>query len=234
MTSSIQPHLFIPGTAPNGLASVLLHGSGGDERDLVPLTAEVAPGAPTLSHSRYRRDRRWVARPDRSIDEADLAARIPALAGFIAAAGADHGFATPPVAIGFSNGAIMAAALLLTHPTLFAGAILLRPLSRFPEDQPSRLGGKPVLIIDGEKDGRRSPGDGARLGAALQASGRHGHPSSAAGRARGHGDGQADRAGVVGGFTINLVATKPHLNRYWLTPKPDPDFDEKCADICKV
>jgi phospholipase/carboxylesterase len=40
---------------------------------------------------------------------------------------------------------------------------MFRPLSPFRDDQPTRLDGTPVLIIDGEKDSRRSPGDGARL-----------------------------------------------------------------------
>ena len=67
------------------------------------------------------------------------------------------------MAIGFSNGAIMAAALLLTHPGLLAGAILFRPLSPFSDDPPRCLDATPVLIVDGAKDSRRSPGDGARL-----------------------------------------------------------------------
>jgi phospholipase/carboxylesterase len=175
MTLSIQSHLFIPATEPDRVPVLLLHGSGGDERDLVPLVAQLTPGAPTLSiRGTVAIDGGFAffhRRPDRSIDEADLAARIPPLAGFIAAAGADHGFAKLPVVIGFSNGAIMAAALLLTHPTLFAGTILLRPLSPFRDDQAVRLHGTPVLIIDGEKDSRRSPGDGARLARRLRQAG---------------------------------------------------------------
>jgi phospholipase/carboxylesterase len=65
--------------------------------------------------------------------------------------------------MGFSNGAIMAGALLLTRPSLLWGAILLRPLSPFRDDLPAPLYGTPVLIIDGENDSRRSPGDGLRL-----------------------------------------------------------------------
>jgi phospholipase/carboxylesterase len=57
----------------------------------------------------------------------------------------------------------MAAALLLTRPRLLAGAILFRPLSPFADDVPICLDTTPVLIIDGEKDSHRSPGDGARL-----------------------------------------------------------------------
>ena len=57
----------------------------------------------------------------------------------------------------------MAAALFLTRPGLLEGAILFRPLSPFRDDPPSRRYGTPVLIIDGEKDTRRSAGDGAIL-----------------------------------------------------------------------
>ena len=65
----------------------------------------------------------------------------------------------------------MAAALLLTRPGLLAGAILFRPLSPFTADLPTRLDGMPILIIDGEKDSRRSPGDGLRLAERLTRSG---------------------------------------------------------------
>jgi len=167
MTQSSPIHQFIAGTTPESLPVVLLHGSGGDERDLVPLAAELAPGAPMLSlRGTVEIDGGFAffhRRPDRSVDEADLTARIPPLAGLIAAASEDHGLANRPIVIGFSNGAIMAAALLLTHPTLFAGAILLRPLSPLLEDRPVRIDAVPVLILDGEKDSRRSPGDGAEL-----------------------------------------------------------------------
>jgi phospholipase/carboxylesterase len=167
MTVSSLLHQFIAGTTPNALPMVLLHGSGGDEHALVPLAAEFAPGSPALSlRGAVEIDGGFAffhRRPDRSIDEADLASRIPPLAGLIAEAAEDHGFAKPPVVVGFSNGAIMAAALLLTHPTLFTGGILLRPLSPFLEDPPVCLDATPVLILDGEKDSRRLPGDGAQL-----------------------------------------------------------------------
>jgi phospholipase/carboxylesterase len=167
MIQSSLAHQFTPGTAAHAAPMVLLHGSGGNERDLVPLAAELAHGAPILSlRGTVEIDGGFAffhRRPDRSIDEADLTARIAPLAGLMAAASNEHNFARPPVVIGFSNGAIMAAALLMTHPTLFAGGVLLRPLSPFRDDLPTRLDATPVLIIDGEKDSRRSPGDGAVL-----------------------------------------------------------------------
>jgi phospholipase/carboxylesterase len=156
-------HHFVPGIASSNVPVVLLHGSGGDEHELFPLAADVAPGSPALGvRGTVAIDGGFAffhRHPDRSIDERDLDARIPALREFITAAN----LSKPPVAIGFSNGAIMVAALLLTHPTLFSAAVLFRPLSPFLEDRPTRVEGVPVLIIDGEKDSRRSPGDGARL-----------------------------------------------------------------------
>jgi phospholipase/carboxylesterase len=101
--------------------------------------------------------------PDRSIDETDIRVRTPVLADFLRGTIAGHGLTGAPVAIGFSNGAIMAAALLLIRPGLLAGAVLLRPLLPFQVDPSVRLDGTPVLIIDGAKDSRRSAGDGLRL-----------------------------------------------------------------------
>ena len=72
------------------------------------------------------------------------------------AAGDSHGTTNPLIAIGFSNGCHHGGGA-------FAGAVLFRPLSPFKDNQPSHLDGIPVLVIDGEKDSRRLPGDGARL-----------------------------------------------------------------------
>ena len=168
-------HRFIPGTSPDKAPVVMLHGSGGDEHTLVALAAELSPGAPTLSlRGTVEIDGGFAffhRRPDRSLDEADIVARLPPLAQFINSVLIGHGLSRPPIAVGFSNGAIMAAALLLTRPTLFSGGILLRPLSPFVVDPPARIGARPILIIDGEKDSRRSPGDGARLAERLIQSG---------------------------------------------------------------
>ena len=101
--------------------------------------------------------------PDGTIDEADITARTPVLANFIETVLAGHSAARAPIAVGFSNGAIMAAALLLTRPSLLAGAILFRPLSPFTNDLPTRLDGTPVLVIDADKGQSEIAGDGLRL-----------------------------------------------------------------------
>jgi phospholipase/carboxylesterase len=167
MPEPLHAHCFLPGTDTIGAPLVLLHGSGGNEFDLVPLASELAPKAATLGirgtvaiEEGYAFFHRF---PDRRVDEADIEARAPVLAEFIVASAARYNFAGRPIVIGFSNGAIMAAALLLAHPGVLAGAILFRPLSPFTHDLPHRLDSTPVLIIDGEKDSRRSPGDGLRL-----------------------------------------------------------------------
>jgi phospholipase/carboxylesterase len=173
----MTPHQqrFIPGSAPSATPLILLHGSGGDEHELLPLAEEMAPGSPRLGiRGSVTIDGGFAffhRRPDRSIDEADLSARIPALVEYIAAATEHHALKKPPVAVGFSNGAIMVAGLLLTNPNLCAAAVLFRPLSPFSHDPPCALNGKAVLIIDGENDRRRSPGDGARLAERLTRAG---------------------------------------------------------------
>lgn len=167
MTEPSHVHRFIAGSSQNRTPLVLLHGSAGDERDLLPLAQLLAPGSPVLAiRGTVGIDDGFAffhRLPDRTIDEADISARVPVLAAFIETCCARYGLAGPPIAVGYSNGAIMAAALLLTRPTLLAGAILFRPLSPFANDPPTRLNGIPVLIVDGTSDSRRSPGDGARL-----------------------------------------------------------------------
>jgi phospholipase/carboxylesterase len=122
MIVTSHSHLFIPATDPITPPLVLLHGSGGDEHELVPLAADVGPGSPTLGirgtvpiDGGFAFFHRFE---DRTIDEADITARVSLLTDFIEAASARYSFARVPIAIGFSNGAIMAAALLLTRPGL--------------------------------------------------------------------------------------------------------------------
>jgi phospholipase/carboxylesterase len=158
---------FIPETGTGHPPLLLLHGSGGSEADMAPLATKLLPGAMAVAvrgavpwEGGFAFFRRFE---DRSIDERDVLAQAGLLADSVAQIGSAQGFARPPVAVGFSNGAIMAAALIMLHPGLLTGAVLFRPLSPLATDPDTRLPQTPVLIIDGSDDPRRSPGDGARL-----------------------------------------------------------------------
>lgn len=167
MSISTFAHRLVVGAAGRP-PLVLLHGSDGHETDLMPTGQALAPGASLLGvrgavamESGYGFFRRLA---DRKIDEADLEARVPPLAGFIRSACIKYGLGeSRPIAVGYSNGAIMAAALLMRDPDLLSAAILLRPLSPFAAEPTAQLEGVPVFIIDGAHDERRSPGDGRRL-----------------------------------------------------------------------
>jgi phospholipase/carboxylesterase len=167
MTLQSHVHLLIPGADPTAAPFVVLHGSGGSEHDLVPLAAELAPTVTILAVRGtlpFEGGNAFFQRfADRSIDEADIRERSLVLADFIESAASHYRFARGPITLGFSNGAIMAAALLLMRPGLLSAAVLLRPLSPFLHDPPARIPATPVIIIDGAKDSRRSPGDGHLL-----------------------------------------------------------------------
>jgi phospholipase/carboxylesterase len=164
-------HRFEPGADPHARPVLLLHGTGGDENDLVPLGRVVAPNAPLLS-SRGKVLENGMTRYFRRVaggvfDEDDVSRRAIELADFIAEAGRHYGLSSP-VALGYSNGANTAAAILLLRPEALAGAILLRATLPLKETEPVDLTGKPVLIITGASDPMMSPEGAARLAARLQ------------------------------------------------------------------
>lgn len=141
--------------APYGL--VLLHGTGADARDLLPLAREVAPHAPRLSpRGKVREDgkARWFRRHEEGVlDEDSIRERARELAGFLA--DARKAYPDLPrrlVALGFSNGANMAASLLLLHPDALDGAVLLRPTVPLEPESLPDLTGVPVLVASGERD----------------------------------------------------------------------------------
>jgi phospholipase/carboxylesterase len=153
MTNLSHIHRFEPGAGKQGL--LLLHGTGGDEHDLIDLGRTIAPGAPLLSPRGQVREgsaNRFFRRMAEGVfDIADLKARTQALADFVAEAGKAYG-SEPPVALGFSNGANIAASLLLLRPEVLSGAILLRATLPFEPDSLPDLAGKPVLILSGQAD----------------------------------------------------------------------------------
>jgi phospholipase/carboxylesterase len=103
-------------------------------------------------------------------DEADVRRRAHELADFVAEARAAYGLA-PPVALGFSNGANIAAAVLLLRPETLAGAALLRAMAPLADPPAADLAGKPVLILSGASDPIVTANNAARLAEALRGAG---------------------------------------------------------------
>jgi len=153
-------HRFEKGADPALPPLLLLHGTGGDENDLVPLGRTIEPGATLLSprgkvlENGMPRFFRRLA--DGVFDEDDVRRRAEELADFAVAARAHYGIAAP-IALGYSNGANTAAAILLLRPDVLAGAILLRATVPLSQTSPVDLEGKPVLIISGAMDPLMQP-----------------------------------------------------------------------------
>lgn len=154
----------------SGRPLLLLHSTGGDERQLVGLGRVLAPGAPLLSprgqvleSGMPRFFRRFS---DGAFDIDDLVARAQELARWVDAQAAE-----PPVAVGYSNGANIAAAVLLLSPHTLAGAMLVRPMLPFEPGRlpvPPDLAGKRVLLLSGLADPTVPDGQPDRLATVLR------------------------------------------------------------------
>jgi phospholipase/carboxylesterase len=150
-------HRFERGTDPDALTLLLLHGTGGDENDLIPLGRAIAPDAALLSvrgnvleHGMPRFFRRLA---EGIFDQDDLTRRTADLAGFIEGASREYGIQQERlVAVGFSNGANIAASTLLRYPDRLAGAVLIRAMVPFVPEHTPRLADKPILLLSGEHD----------------------------------------------------------------------------------
>lgn len=179
VTSAAFVHRYIPASATGRAPLLLLHGTGGDENDLIGLGQRVAPGAALISPrgqvSEGGAPRFFRRFAEGVFDEADLVARAGDLAAFIAQMRAQEGLAAP-VALGFSNGANIAAGLLLTHPGVLAGAVLIRAMSPFAEGSSHApaapaIPGTPVLILSGDSDPIVPAANAARLARTLESAG---------------------------------------------------------------
>src|SRR5437773_3581138 len=148
-------HEFIPGDSPRTL--LLLHGTGGNERDLIPLGRELDPNAALLSPRGKVLENgmpRFFRRLGEGVfDMEDLKYRTNELADFVAAAAQHYGFASDNlVAVGYSNGANIAAAMLLLRPEILPSAILFRAMVPLhPKTEPN-LSSVRVWIGAGTED----------------------------------------------------------------------------------
>lgn len=157
------------------MALLLLHGTGGDEHDLLPLGKLLVPDAHVLSprgqvleHGMPRFFRRFA---EGVLDLHDLEARAHDLAKFITAAKNKYELGTRLFAVGYSNGANMASALLFLHPDLFSGAVLFRGMVALKPMNAVSLQGRQILLLAGINDPTMPQSDPEKLEALFNAYG---------------------------------------------------------------
>lgn len=168
-------HVFEPGTS--GETLLVLHATGGDEHQLLPLARRLAPGAALLAPRGKVMEggvtRRFFARRSMlDLDIDDLMRAADELAEFVARAAGEYGFDPSRVtAMGYSNGANAAVGMLFRHPGVLAGAALLRPVMPYEPGDIASLDGTRVLIAAGTHDPYSSPAATERLGEVLSGAG---------------------------------------------------------------
>lgn len=161
-------YIFQPPNAPATRHLLLLHGTGGDETDLLPLGPQLLPGAALLSprgqvseNGAPRFFRRFG--PGR-LDVDDWKLRAGELAAFLEDQDAARDLdPSRRIAIGYSNGANIAQGLLFLRPQTLGAAVLIRPMFITDALPDNDLTGLRILILSGANDPLRDPADPARL-----------------------------------------------------------------------
>jgi phospholipase/carboxylesterase len=171
-------HRFVPAASTNAPSRtlLLLHGTGGDENDLLDLGRAIDPGAALLSprgnvleNAAPRFFRRLA---EGVFDETDVVARARELSAFVEAAASRYKIALPElIAIGYSNGANIAAAMFLLEIAPFRQAILLRAMVPLSDLEPSTRKPGRILISNGRIDPIAQPENGHRLAELLRQTG---------------------------------------------------------------
>ncbi len=170
-------HVFEPGTVASSPPLLLLHGTGGSEHDLLPLGRTLSPGSALLSPRGQVSERgaaRFFARLAEGVfDPTEVAQRTHELADFVAAAAQHYSLDSRRlIAVGFSNGANIAATLLQLRAVVLGGAVLFRAMVVIDQPAtPDSLNGKRVLLASGAQDPIVSPDHPRRLAAHLRAGG---------------------------------------------------------------
>jgi phospholipase/carboxylesterase len=157
MPSLAYTHRYEPDTVAGAPPVLLLHGTGGNENDLLPLGRQLAPGSALLSPrgdvSEQGMPRFFRRFAEGVFDLEDVAARTHKLADFIADAAGKYAFdASALHALGYSNGANIAASLLFLRPEALAGAVLWRPMVVLEPQTLPDLSGKRIGIVSGRHD----------------------------------------------------------------------------------
>ena len=147
---------------------LLLHGTGGTEDDLIPLGNELAPNASILS-VRGRVLENGMPRFFRRLGEGvfdleDLKMRTDELAEFLTKSSSKYMFDEKRIiAVGYSNGANIAASLLLRRPESLAGAILFRAMVPYSPNVMPDLSNKSIILLEGLYDPIVSTAEAQRL-----------------------------------------------------------------------
>jgi predicted esterase len=200
-------HRYEPGAGPATL--LLLHGTGGDEHQLIDLGRQLAPGAALLSpRGRVLEGgmaaRFFARRGVGDLDLDDLRLRGEELAIWVTDACAHYGLdAGHVIALGYSNGANIAVELLFRHGGLLRGAALLRPMLPYRPQEPLSLSGTDVLIAAGDADPYSSPQQVEELAELLAAGGAEVQVSR---QPAGHELTQADLDGLAAWIQPHAVA----------------------------
>ncbi len=156
---SFQFH-YEPGTEPTETRTLLLlHGTGGTEHDLVQIGKDLLPGAAILSPKGKVSEHgmsRWFRRFAEGVfDEDDMRAQADDLAEFLKGKGDGDGPGLGNgkfIALGYSNGANMGAALMTFHPEVLDGLIMWRGMKILQEPEEPDLTGKRILMNNGIVD----------------------------------------------------------------------------------
>jgi phospholipase/carboxylesterase len=161
-------HRYLPGEDESSPTLLLLHGTGGNEEDLVPLGETLAPGGAVLSPrgkvSEYGAPRFFRRLAEGVFDHEDLLFRTHELAEFVEAASEEYSFdRSKVVAVGYSNGANVAASMILLHSGLLRAAVLFRAMVPFEPDLTPDLSGMPVFLAAGRMDRMIPPDNTQRL-----------------------------------------------------------------------
>ena len=170
-------HNFLPGERDgSGVTLLLLHGTGGNEDDLIPLGKQLLPDAAILSPrgrvSEHGAPRFFRRLAEGVFDHEDLLFRTHELADFVDQAAGEYGFdRSRLVAVGYSNGANIAASLMLLHPGLLRAAVLFRAMVPFEPGETPNLTGVPVFLAAGRRDTMIAPDNTERLAAILREAG---------------------------------------------------------------
>jgi phospholipase/carboxylesterase len=209
--SAFQPLTYIYQPAPGAVRTLLLlHGTGGDERDLLPLAARFGPGFNVLSVRGNVQEGgmpRFFRRLGMGVfDEADVVFRTHELADFLLKVAEQEGFdAAQLIAVGYSNGANIAGSLLMLYPGLLAGAVLWRPMQPLVQQVPTFAAPRPVPVYfaAGQQDPTVRPAATEAYANLLTTAGydltRHDAPA-------GHNLTQADLDGAVNWMAKNFPA----------------------------